>query len=148
MSEQRGFTLIEVMITVAIVAILASIAYPSYTEYITRGKLQEATSTLSEFRVKMEQYYQDNRRYDNGTAGTCGVAMPSLKYFTYTCASDDAAGPGDQTFVLTATGKSAQGVGSFVFTVDETNTRQTTGVGTGWKTPSGNCWVQKKNGSC
>jgi prepilin-type N-terminal cleavage/methylation domain len=148
MSEQRGFTLIEVLITVAIVAILASIAYPSYTEYITRGKLQEATSTLSEFRVKMEQHYQDNRRYDNGTAGTCGVAMPALKYFTYTCASADASGPGDQTFVLTATGLAAQGLNGFAFTIDESSTRKTTGVGTGWTTPSGNCWVQKKNGSC
>jgi len=63
MHRQSGFTLIEVMITIAIVAILAAIAIPNYANYLTRGKIQEATSNLLGMRVKMEQYFQDNRMY-------------------------------------------------------------------------------------
>ena len=61
MRSATGFTLIEVMITVAIVAILAAVAIPSYTSYITRSKIQEATTTLLAMRTKMEQYFQDHR---------------------------------------------------------------------------------------
>ena len=65
-----GFTLIEVMIVVAIIAILAAIAIPNYTAYVQRSRLTEATSKLSDLRTKMEVFFQDNRSY--GTSG-CGV---------------------------------------------------------------------------
>ena len=51
----EGFTLLELMIAVAIVAILAAIALPSYSDYIKRAKLVEAQNALADFRVKMEQ---------------------------------------------------------------------------------------------
>ena len=51
----RGFTLIEVMIVVAIVAILATIAMPSYRDYLRRGQVPEAMTYLSDYRVKLEQ---------------------------------------------------------------------------------------------
>jgi type IV pilus assembly protein PilE len=65
--RSRGFTLIELMITVVVIGILAAVAYPSYTDYIRRGKISQATSELSAMRVRLEQYYQDNRNY--GVAG-------------------------------------------------------------------------------
>lgn len=58
-----GFTLIEVMITVAIVAILAAIAMPSYRDYVLRGQLVDGTNGLAAMRADMERYYQDNRTY-------------------------------------------------------------------------------------
>jgi prepilin-type N-terminal cleavage/methylation domain-containing protein len=67
----RGFTLLEVMIVVVIVAILAAIALPNYSDYIKRGKIIEATTGLSDMRTRLEQYFLDNRKYDN--AGACGV---------------------------------------------------------------------------
>jgi len=73
-SNHSGFTLIELMVVVAIVAILAAVALPAYNDYVTRSKLTDAVTGLSDFRVRMEQFYQDNRRYDGGGLGGCGAA--------------------------------------------------------------------------
>src|SRR5262245_47812195 len=91
MRRQRGFPLIELMIAIAIVAILAGIALPSYNNYITRGKIQEGTSALLATRIKMEQFFQDNRAYPATcvTAPTVPnatqVQVPALKYFGISC---------------------------------------------------------------
>ncbi|HAF00275.1 MAG TPA: pilus assembly protein PilE, partial [Methylophilaceae bacterium] len=61
--NQKGFTLLELMIVVAIVGILASIAIPAYQDYVKKGKAAEAPGALADLRVKMEQCFQDNRDY-------------------------------------------------------------------------------------
>ena len=63
MKTQSGFTLIELMITVVVIAILASLAYPSYTNYIERSNLAEAKSALMEAASQMERYYTSNYEY-------------------------------------------------------------------------------------
>jgi type IV pilus assembly protein PilE len=155
-TRERGFTLIELMITVVIVAILAAVAVPSYTSYITRAKIAEATTNLSDLRVKMEQFYQDNRKYNGATAGTCGLwplpaaTVANYKYFTFTCTSSTPSGPGDQKYTISATGGVTggdQNMTGFTFTINEANTRATTGVPSGW-TASTSCWVSRKSGSC
>lgn len=124
--REAGFTLIEVMITVAIIGILAAIAVPSYTAYTTRSKLTEATNNLSDMRIKMEQSYQDNRVY--GATTVCGPAMPAAadtKYFAITCTT---ATPWN-TFKLTATSRASVGLGAagdYVYTIDQSNTKETT----------------------
>ncbi len=153
MPREQGFTLVELMTVVAIAAVIASFALPAYNEYVTRAKLQEATSQLSEWRTRMDNYYSDNRRYSSaaGAAQTdCGASAPAAanaRYFTYSCVSGGGTAAGSQTYTLTATGGPA--VTGFVYTLNQANAKQTTGVGTGWTAPSpNNCWVQKKGGQC
>ncbi|WP_273285139.1 type IV pilin protein [Methylibium petroleiphilum] len=138
----RGFTLIELMITVAVIGILAAIAYPSYTEYIRRGKISEATSALSVMRVQLEQWYQNNRNY-GPVAGTCGVAVPSSPSFTFTCT---ASGTNNQAFLLTATGTTAGGMSGYVFTLNENNAQATTEFAGAAVTAT--CWMKRRGETC
>ena len=145
----RGFSLIELMVVVAVVAILASIAVPSYQDYVLRSKLVDAVSSLSQLRVRMEQYYQDNRTYDvapTDPAGTCGLTVSgsNSKYFTYACATSNEG----QDFLITATGTAAGGTASFAYTVDQVNNRQTTAMASGWGSVPATCWVNTKGQSC
>jgi type IV pilus assembly protein PilE len=146
MRSAKGFTLIELMITVAIVAILAAVAIPSYTDYITRSKIQEATSTLLSMRTKMEQYFQDQRTFVGAcAAGTVAPLPAGLKYFTVSCSNLTTT-----TYTVTATGIAGSDMASFSFTIDQGNNRVTTGVPTasGWSLPATNCWVTRKGGIC
>ena len=83
------------MITVAIIGILATVGYPAYRDYIRRGQLPEAFAAMSDYQIKMEQYFQDYRSYGTTANGACanGTNAPAwknfvptnAKYFTYSC---------------------------------------------------------------
>ncbi len=142
--QDRGFTLIEVMIVVGIVAILAAIAVPAYTKYLRQGDLTEAMTTLTDYRIRMEQYYQDNRAYgSSGTTCAGGKVPPSAandlpKNFTMTCATANSA----STYTLTATGNGTRTTG-YTYSIDETGTKKTTQ----WagSTSTKTCWLIKGN---
>lgn len=140
-AANRGFTLIELMITVAIIGILASIALPAYSDYVRRGKISEATATLSDLRVRQEQYYQDNRTYVSGGT-TCGVAMPVQQFFTFTCTGTAT------SYTLTATGNASGGMNGFTYTLNQQNTRATTALPSGWGTVPSTCWVGRRGDGC
>ena len=140
MRTEHGFTLIEVMITVAIIAILAAVALPSYTQYLLRSKITEAASSLSDMRLKMERFFQDNRTYVGACQLNTVAPPPASPNFTYACAALSAS-----TYQVTATGTGS--MLGFVFYIDQNNTQKTTGVPAGWAT-SPSCWVLRKDGSC
>ncbi|MEP6940493.1 MAG: type IV pilin protein, partial [Rudaea sp.] len=98
--RNSGFTLIELMVVVAIVAILAAIALPSYRDYVIRGNLVEGTQQLAAQRAKMEQYYQDARTYATSGAYTSPcAAMPTAPNWTFSCGGTQTAA----AYTITAT---------------------------------------------
>jgi type IV pilus assembly protein PilE len=140
--------LIELLIVVAVIGILAAVAIPAYNDYVTRGKLVEASTNLADLRVKFEQSFQDNRIYNNfvlgdSSATSCNLlpaattsAVVGAKYFTYTCTA------AANTYSVTATG--IGNLAAFSYTIDQNNTKTST-------TPWGNgatCWITSKGSSC
>jgi len=145
MRLQKGFTLIELMIVVAIIAILASVAMPAYTDYVIRGKIPEATAGLAQDRIQMEQFFQDNRRYTTAISGTtCGGTRPTSTNFTFTCVGTD------NSYTLTATGKTGTTLDGFVYTINDSNSKTSTisaPASSSW-IGTQNCWITKGGGRC
>jgi type IV pilus assembly protein PilE len=138
----QGFTLIELMVTVAIVAILASVALPAYTDYILRSRIPDGTNALAAMRARMEQYYQDNRQYLDGPCATATTS--NRRYFTIRCSALT-----QTTYTITATGTGP--AAGFVFTVDNNGTERTTGLPAAWgAAPSGGyaCWITRRSDTC
>jgi prepilin-type N-terminal cleavage/methylation domain-containing protein len=120
-----GFTLLELMIVLAVLAILLTIAAPAYDGFVTRAKLRSGTSDLSSYRGVLEQYYQDSRDYrDEGDAAVCGISTYTSDHFTLTC--------GDvtrTTYTLTATsvaGVGTSSAGDYIYTINQDGVRSTT----------------------
>jgi type IV pilus assembly protein PilE len=156
-SSQTGFTLIEIMIVIAIIGILAAIAIPQYQQYVMSSRITQATTGLSEMRLKMEQYFQDNRTYNNVASPSCAApgspniaALPAnTQFFQFDCP-----GTRDQfNYTVRATGLSS--MNGFVYTLtlspaSAQPVRATTAAPSGWNiaTNGATCWVRNKSGNC
>lgn len=127
-----GFTLIEVMITVAIVGILAAIAYPSYTSYVAKSNRGEGQRELLRIANLQEQYYVDNRTY---TSDLTKLGLDKSPFITehghYSIAATVPAG--GATFTLTATAKGTQASADSACSPMKV-------TDTGEKTPDDSCW--------
>ena len=139
MKTQKGFTLVELMIVVVVASILATVGIPAYSDYAKRGKLVEGTSALSDGRVKMEQFFQDNRTYDPaGDHTTCPSTIPAATTnFTYSCSGLSAT-----TYIVAANGTGS--LAGFSYSINQANTKSSA-------TPWGNgatCWIMKKGDTC
>jgi type IV pilus assembly protein PilE len=138
-ARHRGFTIIELMIAVAIVAILSAIALPSYNDYIMRSRVPPGLDALTATATRLEQRYQDTGNYANAAA--CGVAMPTPANFTVTCALGSGA-TANQSFTLTATGSGP--LTGYTYTLTSAGARATTAHPKG---TAATCW-SIRGGTC
>ena len=118
------------------------IALPSYHDYVTRGKIPDATSNLAAKRVQMEQFFQDNPTIGYVGAPACNLDSATSQYFNFSCT----AGTTATAYTLQAVGQGS--MAGFTFTINQANAKVTTAVPTGWTIPATNCWVAKKGGVC
>lgn len=140
--KNQGFTLIELMIVVAIVGVSATIALPAYNDYVTRARITEALSTLSDMRVKLEQYFQDNRTYAGAcAAGTLAPLPPNTQFFQFSCPALSGT-----TYTVRALGTGS--MTDFEYTIDQNNVRTTVDLPPGWAGSGSTCWVTSKSGAC
>ena len=86
-SLKNGFTLIELMVTLAILGVLAAIAIPAYNGYITTAKMSEAQNNLAAIRLAQEEYFLENNSYFTG-ANAGAIATASGNLWTVTKGSD------------------------------------------------------------
>jgi len=78
--KSSGFSLIELMVVVAIVGILSSIALPAYNDYVRRARAADAVAQLSSYAARLEQFYLDNRNYGTGACGIAAASFHAEKY--------------------------------------------------------------------
>lgn len=141
MKQQEAFTLLEMMVTLVIASILAAIAIPAYSDYVTRGRIPEATASLAVKQVQLEQYFQDNRTYVDAPA--CATDSSTSQYFDFSCSPAATA----TSYSLLATGKGA--MAGFAYSVNQSNQKATASVPSGWVAHSpNNCWITRKGGAC
>ncbi|WP_035053167.1 type IV pilin protein [Andreprevotia chitinilytica] len=139
-TAQAGFTLIELMIVIAIMGIILAIAIPRYQDYVLRSKLVNAINGLAAVQSQMEQYFQDNRTYLSIGTFTTPCAS-GIKYgdFAITCSVSDAV-----SYTLQAKSTTGQDSG-FIYTVSNTDTKSTQyGPAWGSTAVTGSCWATTK----
>jgi type IV pilus assembly protein PilE len=122
LSSRRGFTLIEMLIVVAIVGILASVALPSYGNYLVRGNRAAAQAYLLNVAQAQAQYFADARSYA-ATPAALNLPVPAEVASYYTVTIDAADGP-PPSFTVTATPVTGtRQAGDGVLTIDNSGAR-------------------------
>ena len=128
--RSQGFTLVELMVAVAVLGILTSIALPSYSAYLQRSRVPVALDALSTYYTRMEQRFQDVGNYAAGEV--CAVTLPVAANFTLACTLAE----GGRGYSASATGGGP--MTGYVYTIDHQGVRNTTAHPKG--TPASACW--------
>ena len=142
-SKFAGFSLMELMITVAIVGILASIAYPSYQEQVAKSRRAEASGALLSAAQALERYYTANGRYTTTPAGSTlpsvfSATVPENGTAYYNIAASSASA---NAFTLKASRAGVMaGDACGDFTVDETGSYSITAMPSGSSKSVSDCW--------
>lgn len=103
MRDQRGFTLIELMVVIAIVAIIATVAIPAFTEQMRKSRRSEAFSGISDLQLKSEKWRANNASYNATIATIGGAATSESGFYTFTITTPAPAGSCDTSAVACAT---------------------------------------------
>lgn len=131
--RSRGFTLIEMMIVVVILAILAAIALPSYQKYVLRSHRAEGQALLSEAAARQERYFAQNNTYaSTSTALNLASYLAGVQYYSLAISNVTAS---TYTLTATATGSQARDSECLTLTLDQAGTRGASGTGT-----ASTCW--------
>jgi type IV pilus assembly protein PilE len=133
----RGFTLIELMIVVAIIAIIAALAIPNYQEYIKSTRRSAAASCLLEITQQMERRYTSNLKYDtSSTLPSVACATPIADYYTLSFAAGE---PTANSYVVQATPIGGQIDSCGILTINHRTVKGADG-GTGDAALIKKCW--------
>lgn len=130
MRSQIGFTLIEILIAVALVAILAGIAIPSYNNYINRGKIKTAQADLIALNLNFANYYQRKLAYPENTKDLTTTDKLTTEFKGWQPASKDFDFASDKDvasktdYKLVAKGKTGTGVAGCVVSITKDNVRK------------------------
>lgn len=140
--KPSGFTLIEILIAIAIVSLIVSLGYPSYEHHVKRAKITEATTVLSELHLLSTQQFQDDRTYIKAD-NSCVVNAPNTDYFTFHCTATT------DTYAWIAKNKANSGLGNqndYAFSIDHLGNKSTQRFS--GNTVSQACWILKKSTTC
>ena len=106
--SSRGFTLIEIMITVAIIGILAAVALPAYQTYVLRAGRTEGQAALMDAAARQEQFYLGNKTYATTIAAINGIVTTESNRYTITVDAPTGGCPITTCYKITATAINAQ----------------------------------------
>ena len=133
--RDRGFTLVELLIVVAILGILSAIAVPMYKDYVLRARMTEAFTALGAVGPAAEEYWNNGNPHTYSGFDRMPAATANFGYTLSATAS---------AYTVTATGKAT--MANFVYTIDQNGARTSSGP-TGWGS-STSCWIDRKGSKC
>ncbi len=145
MGKQRGFTLIELMIAMVVIAILAAVGYPSYLDYVARGKRAEGKGALLRAAQQLERFYSVNNCYPSNTANcaSAGSSAAALTAASINAFSGDSAASSAYNLTVTTNAQDFTVTATPIFTDTKCGNLTLTNTGAKGKTGTEsmlNCW--------